>query len=177
MRHPSTRAAHAHWETLALSPGGARREAVDPVAMRHALRDVFIVEREPGREAVFAIGGTRICAVLGREVRGRGFVDAWGEPGMAASVLASVEAGSVVAGEALGEVPDGNGHAFEFVMMPLTWRGIPGAAVLGALAPVGPDAWAGQALSSVRMTRRHSFRGPVHGVRGVATGLAANGRA
>ncbi len=154
MLHASTRAAHAHWDSLRRASGLARREAIDPVRMREALADVFLLERADDGEVRFVLAGTRVCAVLGGEVKGTAFAARWDNPELVRASLSHAAAGGVEAGEALMRSRLGTRHLFELVLMPLSRRGIPGAAAMGVLAPAGAGGWDGQPIESIRLVWR-----------------------
>jgi len=67
------------------------RSEIDPAALKTVLPDLFILER--GRDGIvrFRLAGTRICLILGREVRGREFSEAWA-PGARHKIKLAVDA-------------------------------------------------------------------------------------
>ena len=62
----------------ARAPAPARAE-IDPVAIRHALGDTFILAADFAGELRFRLAGTRICALFCRELKGEAFGALWGE--------------------------------------------------------------------------------------------------
>ena len=68
MKHPSSRALYAYWDTLRAGRAAPERGELDPGAIRTILGDVMILEvGGPHRYAV-RLAGTRICSLMGREL-------------------------------------------------------------------------------------------------------------
>ncbi len=75
MKHPSSRALYAYWDRLRAGRAAPERGELDPGAIRTILGDVMILEvGGPHRYAV-RLAGTRICSLMGRELRARAFVE------------------------------------------------------------------------------------------------------
>lgn len=145
--------------------------------MRDALADVFLLERDEQGETRFVLAGTRVCAVLGREVRGTPFAPHWENPVLVRASLAHAAAGGVDAGEAMLASRHGTRHLFEFVLMPLSRRGIPGAAAMGILAPVGSVPWQGQPIETLSLVWRRPLEATARPVARPALRLIEGGAA
>src|SRR5262249_6045085 len=100
MKHASSRALYAYWNTLRAGRTAPERGELDPRAIRAILGDVMILEVcGPHRYAV-RLAGTRICSLMGRELKGRSFA----EPFMAADWPALYDLLEGVAQEAMPAV-------------------------------------------------------------------------
>ena len=81
MKNASTRLVFEYWDGLRGERAAPERGEIEPGALRHALADTFVLENEP-IGPVFRLAGTRLCALFGREQRGRAFAALW--PGVEA---------------------------------------------------------------------------------------------
>jgi hypothetical protein len=77
MRHRTTEAVFNYFNTLRAERTAPLRSEIDPAALKSVLPDLFILEK--GRDGIvrFRLAGTRVCLILGREMRDRAFTDIW----------------------------------------------------------------------------------------------------
>src|ERR1700694_4005756 len=71
MKHAAARELHAYWDRLRAGRAAPERSDLDPGAIKNLLGDVFLVEVMEAERYVIRLAGTRICALLGRELKGR----------------------------------------------------------------------------------------------------------
>lgn len=101
------------------------RADIDPSALKSVLPDIFILEMGRNGVPVFRLAGTRVCAILGRELRGEEFSHLWHVPNRHKIKLA-VEA--VLAGQAPLSVrirsiaDEEEAGSLEMLLMPLYSR-------------------------------------------------------
>jgi len=154
MKHPATRALYAYWDRLRAGRAAPERGELDPGAIRAILGDVFLLEIAHRENHTVRLAGTRICALLGREWTGRGFVEPFAAEDRAdlGSLIDTVvdSAAPAVAGVA-GETADGRTLDLEMLLLPLRHRGRTRARLLGSLASSGCPYWAG----GIPLTRLH----------------------
>lgn len=155
MKNPSTRMVFEYWNTLRGERAAPERGEIEPGALRHALADTFVLENEP-IGPVFRLAGTRLCALIGSELRGRAFTALWPDveaQGDMRRLVQTVmdETAGAVAGLS-GETRTGAPIYLELLLLPLRYRGRTHARVLGALSPqIAPD-WLGlDTVDSMRM--------------------------
>ncbi|WP_332690185.1 PAS domain-containing protein [Bosea sp. (in: a-proteobacteria)] len=155
MKNPSTRLVFNYWDTLRGERSAPERGEIEPGALRHALADTFVLENEP-IGPVFRLAGTRLCALFGREQRGRAFAALWpdveaqGEMRRLVQTVMDESAGAV-AGLAAETIGGATVH-LELLLLPLRYRGRTHARVLGALSPAVTPEWLGlDTLDSMRM--------------------------
>ncbi len=67
----------AYWDQLRGERAAPERGEIEPGEIRHVLADTFILEIGADRRAEFRLAGTRLCALFGRELKARPFVDLW----------------------------------------------------------------------------------------------------
>lgn len=155
MKNPSTRLVFNYWDELRGERNAPERGEIEPGALRHALADTFVLENEP-IGPVFRLAGTRLCALFGREQRGRAFAALWpdvetqGEMRRLVQTVMDETAGAVAGLSA--ETTGGASVHLELLLLPLRYRGRTHARVLGALSPAVTPEWLGlDTLDSMRM--------------------------
>ncbi len=155
MKNPSTRMVFEYWNELRGERAAPERGEIEPGALRHALADTFMLENEP-IGPVFRLAGTRLCALIGSELRGRAFAALWPDveaQGDMRRLVQTVmdETAGAVAGLS-GETRTGAPVYLELLLLPLRYRGRTHARVLGALSPALTPEWLGlDTLDSMRM--------------------------
>lgn len=160
MRHPSTRVLFAYWDQVRGERAAPERADIEPERIRHILGDVFIAEIDEARLLPFRVAGTRLCALVGHELRGRSFVALWDAAGQAETqrLVAHLLAGTVgaVAG-VRGETQAGRLIDGEILLLPLRHHGRTHSRMIGALTLGGQPPWLGHdrlgplSMSSLRM--------------------------
>jgi hypothetical protein len=87
MKHRSTIAIFSEWQRLAFDRNddlergfqAPQRTDVEPRRLGRHLSDLFFVEADGNGELVFRLGGTRICTLFGRELKGVRLLSLWPE--------------------------------------------------------------------------------------------------
>lgn len=155
MKNTSTRLVYEYWDALRGERAAPERGEIEPGALRHALADTFVLENEP-IGPVFRLAGTRICALMGSELRGRAFAALWpdvesqGEMRRLVQTVMDETAGAVAGLSA--ETQTGAPIYLELLLLPLRYRGRTHARILGALSPTTTPEWLGlDTLDSMRM--------------------------
>ena len=146
MRHLASGQLFAHWNERRSGRALPERGDIEPAAIRAALGDTFILGTESGDDLRFRVAGTRICALLGRELKNEAFITLWATahqaPMRGLLVAVGEEEIGVVAG-ARAHTPEGLDCDLELLLLPLRHRGSSGRRMLGALAPLAVPAWLG----------------------------------
>lgn len=145
MKHAVSRELYAYWDRLRAGRSAPERSDLDPAALRTLLGDILLLEFNH-RGLSVRLAGTRICSLLGRELKGltlnQCFVPEDRQDltsmldGVAASALPAI-AGVV------GETEDGRTMNLELIALPLRHRGKTHARMLGALTASELPFWAG----------------------------------
>lgn len=155
MKNTSTRLVYEYWDALRGERAAPERGELEPGALRHALADTFVLENEP-IGPIFRLAGTRICALIGSELRGRAFTALWPDvesQGEMRRLVHTVmdETAGVVAGLS-AETQTGAPIYLELLLLPLRYRGRTHARVLGALSATTTPEWLGlDTLDTMRM--------------------------
>jgi hypothetical protein len=171
MKHSSTRELFGYWNARRGSRVAPDRADIEPSAIRRSLADTFVLARHRPAEYRFRIAGTRVCAALGRELKGDDFVPLWSaasrEPLRELLAIAGHETVGIAAG-ARAETSDGAVLDFELLVLPLHHRGRSDTWVLGALASIETPYWFGIsvlgpfALGSIRYLHPSTAGLPSH---------------
>lgn len=137
------------------------REAIRPAECADILGDMFILDIDHG-VATYRLAGTRLCAMLGRELKGEGFDEAFAEADhrTATSWAANVgidDYAALICSDGLTD--SGNILPIETLILPLNHNGRGNVRALGITVPLEMPVWLGtrpigaQVIRSVRVLR------------------------
>jgi hypothetical protein len=140
MKHPSSREFFAYWDE---KRGGARapeRSEIEPGAVRELLGDIFVLSYDATAGYPFRVAGTRVCALLGGDLKDRSFSALFAPDGRREIediiAVVSEEMLAAVAGiSALAE--DGTTSHLELLLLPFNARAHTPLSLTGLLAPFG----------------------------------------
>ena len=146
MKHAASRELYAYWDAQRGTRPAPERVEIEPGAIRSALGDTFILSLDPAATGIVRLAGTRICALLGREIKGESFLDLWAEPNRSTmegllSILSDECTGTVAGASA--ENDNGDAVELELLLLPLSIRRPIFARAIGVLAPLKIPAWLG----------------------------------
>jgi len=148
MKHPSARALHAYWDRLRKGRAAPERAEIDPAEIGRLLGDIFLLENNENPRHAVRLAGTRLCALIGHELRGRSFgafFAAEDRPTLF-GVLEGVADGQIPAVVSLlGETDDDRSVDLEMVLLPLRHRGRTHTRMLGSIVPLDVPYWTGTA--------------------------------
>ncbi len=160
MKHPSTRELYDYWQRLRGSRPAPERTEIEPSDIRRILGDTFILEAVSRTEYRFRLAGTRVCALYGRELKGKDFLSFWtGKDREAvATLLAAVsqDAAAAVLGMT-GRSAHERNLPCEVLFLPVRQKGGGFTRILGTLAPMEDPYWIGihpimaQSIASLRL--------------------------
>ncbi|MFN3658106.1 MAG: PAS domain-containing protein [Pseudolabrys sp.] len=145
MKHASTRRVYEYWNEKRGDRMAPERADIDPVQIRHALGDTFMLAADFVDLLRFRLAGTRVCALFGREIKGEAFDALWD----AGSRKAIDELMAVVVHEGGGAVAGVTAHAdgmaleLELLLLPLAHIGHARIRAIGVLAPLSQPYWLG----------------------------------
>jgi hypothetical protein len=77
MKHPSTRDLYAYWDKQRAGAAAPDRNAMEPGPIRHLIGDSFVIGCDQGARFPLRVAGTRICAMVGRDLKGEDFLGLW----------------------------------------------------------------------------------------------------
>jgi hypothetical protein len=147
MKHAASQELFAYWEERRGQRRAPERADIEPGAIRQALSDTFILERNETRQDYsFRLAGTRVCALFGRELKGESFLDLWApESRVSITDLLAISADEsigTVAGVTAGNLA-GDQIDLELLLLPLGIRRPSLARTIGVLAPLKIPQWLG----------------------------------
>jgi hypothetical protein len=73
MKHPSSREFYAYWDKMRGNAAAPDRSDIEPSAVRELLGDIFVLSYDAEAGYPFRVAGTRVCALLGRDVKDQSF--------------------------------------------------------------------------------------------------------
>ena len=144
MKNAATRDLYGYWDNLRAGRPAPERVDIDPAAIRRVLGDTFIAEIDKSRTFPFRLAGTRMCALLGQELRGASLLDRWTERAALEELVMAVS-GDMTARVITVTASTLQGHelALELLLLPLHHRGKAHARILGSLTPSETPYWIG----------------------------------
>jgi hypothetical protein len=125
MRHKTTETVFHYFNDLRRGRSAPLRHEIDPSELKGVLPDLFIMEKGRDDRVRFRLAGTRVCVVLGREMREREYSDIW-DPAfrhrmrLAAETVLANRNPLELALTATGD--DGSVLSLEMLMLPLLSR-------------------------------------------------------
>jgi hypothetical protein len=139
MKHPSNRTFFAYWDEKRDGERAPDRRVIEPSAVRQLLGDIFVLSHDPGRGYPFRVAGTRVCALLDRDLKGENF-SALFAPASRAHItemlgIVSEELLVAVAGLTATE-RNGSLAYFELLLLPFSNRTQTPTSLTGLLAPM-----------------------------------------
>src|SRR3954469_17435934 len=73
MKHPSSREFFAYWDEKRGVNRAPDRSEIEPGAVRELLGDIFVLSYDRTAGYPFRVAGTRVCALLGCDLKDRSF--------------------------------------------------------------------------------------------------------
>lgn len=141
MKHPSSRAFFAYWDDKRGHARAPERSEIEPGPLRELLGDIFVVSCDKPVEFAFRVAGTRVCALLGRDLKNESF-PALFAPGSRRDIEEMV---TVVSEEQLVAVAGvtamteaGEKAHLELLLLPFAVRAHTPISLTGLLAPMFP---------------------------------------
>src|SRR5260370_18022443 len=138
MKHPSNREFFAYWDEKRGEARAPDRGEIEPGAVRELLSDILVLSYDGAAGARFRVAGTRVCALLGRDLKDRSFSalfkpDARREIEEIIAVVAEEMQPAVAGITAIAE--DGSPAHLELLLLPFSARAHSPLTLTGFLAP------------------------------------------
>jgi hypothetical protein len=144
MKHASSRVLYDYWNRVRGERSAPERSEMKPDAIGKILGDVLILETGSGGAYKVRLAGTQICTLLGRELRGRSFIEPFAaeEQAEIQSLLDSTTRGTTpVLASVVGETEDRRLLGLELLLLPLRHHGRTDTRLIGSLAALTKPYW------------------------------------
>jgi hypothetical protein len=140
MKHPSSREFFAYWDEKRGTARAPDRSDIEPGAVRELLGDIFVLSYDAAAGYPFRVAGTRVCALLGCDLKDRSFsalfaLDGRREIQDIIAVVAEEMLAAVAGITATSE--DGSLVHLELLLLPFNARAHTPLSLTGLLAPFG----------------------------------------
>ncbi len=146
MKHPSARALHAYWERLRGTRAAPERAEIEPAKIGRLLGDIFLLELGISPRFAVRLAGTRLCALMGQEIRARGLGELFAtedRPALFGALEGAADDALPLVAGLVGEAADGREIELEMIVLPLRHRGKTHARMLGSILPLDVPYWTG----------------------------------
>ena len=142
MKHPSSREFFAYWDDKRGTARAPDRSEIEPGAVRELLGDIFVLSYDGAAGHPFRVAGTRICALLGCDLKDRSFSglfapDARREIEDIIAVVSEEMLAAVAGITATSE--DGTVAHLELLLLPFNARAHTPISLTGLLAPFASE--------------------------------------
>jgi hypothetical protein len=142
MKHSSSRAFFTYWDDKRGSERAPDRSDIEPGPLRELLGDIFVLAYDPEAGHPFRVAGTRVCALLGRDLKGDGFPGLFLPDGRREIedliAIVAEELLAVIAG-VTATAADGSKVPLELLLLPFNTRAHTPLSLTGLLAPLGAE--------------------------------------
>ena len=142
MKHPSSRAFFTYWNAQRGDARAPERSEIEPNAVRELLGDIFVLGYDNGAGYPFRVAGTRVSALLGRDLKDVGFSALFAADGRREieDVISYVaeEMLPVIAGITATSETGQPAH-LELLLLPFNHRAHAPVSLTGSLAPFEGD--------------------------------------
>jgi hypothetical protein len=142
MKHPSSRQFFAYWDAKRGDARAPDRSEIEPSAVRELLGDIFVLAYDNEAGFPFRVAGTRVCALLGRDLKDLSFSalftsESRREIEDVISYVAEEMLAAIAGISATSE--DGRTAHLELLLLPFNNRAHAPMSLTGSLAPFEGD--------------------------------------
>jgi hypothetical protein len=145
MKQPTSRILFDYWNDVRRGRMAPTRFEIEPSRIAPILSETYILERTEDRSYPFRLAGTRICEVLGRELRGGDFTCLAGDDDhtVKRALETVTQEGAVALFELEARTDDHRTVHLEAIVLPLLHPAKSVTRYLGALSAIDPPVWLG----------------------------------
>jgi len=137
MKHPSSQEFFAYWDQKRGESKAPDRSYIEPEAVRELLPDIFVLSCDASAGYPFRVAGTRLCALLGHDLKNRSFpglFDAEGSREIEDIIIAVAEEMLPAVAGITATSAEGLAH-LELLLLPFSHRAHAPMSLTGLLAP------------------------------------------
>lgn len=143
MKHPATSELYDYWNRQRAGAAAPERGMFDPAAIRHLIGDMFVIGCDEPQRFPLRVAGTRICAMVGRDVKGEDFLDLFARASRSRIEdflsIATEESLATLAG-ITGFTERRSAVHLELLLLPFAASVLAPQSVTGSLVPLGVPA-------------------------------------
>ncbi|MBA7467999.1 hypothetical protein ES707_03239 [subsurface metagenome] len=142
MKHPSSREFYAYWDKMRGSASAPDRSDIEPSAVRELLGDIFVLSYDAEAGYPFRVAGTRVCALLGRDLKDQSFSALFSDTARREiqDMIAVVAEETIPAIAGLTATSESGETAhLELLLLPFSARAHAPVSLTGVLAPFESD--------------------------------------
>jgi hypothetical protein len=135
---------YSYWNQVRAGRLAPRRLEIEPSRIAGILAETFMLERVDQSTYPYRLAGTRLCELLGKELRGTNFLDGWSDQDrpMLERLLASVcDQGAVVTLTADSGTDARHRVETETILLPLLHAGSTVGRIIGATSAASSPYW------------------------------------
>jgi len=135
---------YSYWNEVRAGRLAPRRLEIEPSRIASILAETFMLERVDHATYPYRLAGTRLCELLGKELRGTNFLAGWNDQDrrLLERVLASVcEQGAVVTLTTDSGTDANHRVELETILLPLLHAGSKVGRIIGATSPSSTPPW------------------------------------
>ena len=137
MKHPSNRQFFAYWDEKRGEARAPDRSDFKPDAVRELLGDIFVLACDEAERFPFRVAGTRLSALLGRDLRGQNFPELFAGEGRREieDIIGAVREDMLPAIAGITAASDQGVAHLELLLLPFNPRAHVPLSLTGLLAP------------------------------------------
>ncbi|HZR75668.1 PAS domain-containing protein [Bradyrhizobium sp.] len=137
MKHPSNRQFFAYWDQKRGEARAPDRSDFKPDGFRQLLGDVFVLACDEATRHPFRVAGTRLSALLGRDLKGQNFPELFDREGRREieDIIAAVTEDMLPAVAGITAASDEGVAHLELLLLPFNQRAHVPLSLTGLLAP------------------------------------------
>lgn len=163
MKQRTTQTLFNYWDGVRAGRVAPRRLEIEPSSIAGILSETFMLECTDG-DYLFRLAGSRLCELLGYELRGTSFLAGWtrSDQIILEQKLATVREESVVAHLAMeAGIDDSHSIELEVLLLPLLHSGDRVGRLIGAMSPITQPHWLDKSRLTTRRLLRHELVRPL----------------
>lgn len=167
MRHIQTQTLLNYWRQTRGDQSAPLKSMIAPREIKDHLAFSFLLKREGGERFTFALAGTGLCDLFGRELRGQSFVHLWAEPSREAASTSLIRVAHLsvpTVAQCVAETADQRPLTGEMLLLPYASERGESNWILGHFQSLEPlSRLYGRKLVRMRMGASVILTGDAHG--------------
>jgi hypothetical protein len=163
MQTKTIQALYGYWNEVRAGRLAPQRLEIEPSRIGGILSETFMLERIDAGTYQYRLAGTRLCEMFGSELRGRNFLNEWGEADrhvLARDLAAICERGAVAVIGLEGSSNGSHKVELEAILLPLVHSGQKISRIIGAMSATSAPHWLDNEPLLSRRLQRHELIWP-----------------